>query len=231
MAIQLDEFEIRVLGVLMEKALTQPNSYPMTLNAIQLGANQKQNRDPVVEFGDGEISAAVHRLQRKELVKQAPPSASARANRFEHCVVERLGWDRRQQAVMAELMLRGRQTAGELRARASRMTSIPDLSSVSHILQELANLDPPMVKELTREPGRSVTRFRHLIGAESGTEAAPPPAQPSEYPASPPTPPPFSVSSSGPLPHGGPQAALTERLALLEERVEALERQMRELHP
>jgi len=226
-AIQLDEYEIRVLGVLIEKALTQPNSYPMTLNAILLGANQKQNRDPVVDFTDGQISGAVHRLQHKELVKQAPPAVTARANRYEHCVVEKLGWDRRQQAVMAELMLRGRQTAGELRSRASRMTQIPDLSSVSHILQELSSADPPLVQELTREPGRSVTRFKHLIGAELAAQAQKPPIQSREAPTAPPSRP-FTVDTPAPQPHGGPQAALIERLALLEERVEALERQMRE---
>ena len=92
------------------------------------------------------------------------PSLEARSNRFEHNVVERFHWDRREQAVMAELMLRGRQTAGELRTRASRMTPIPDLPAALAILTALAAYETHFAEELSREPGRSTTRFRHLLG-------------------------------------------------------------------
>lgn len=163
MALTLDDAEQRILGVLMEKCLSQPGSYPLTLNMIVLGANQKQNRDPVVEFPERELARALHSLQTRNLVGQARSAIGARANRFEHRVVEQLGWDRREQAVMAELMLRGRQTVGELRTRASRMTPFSDLASVMATLDVLAGGDTAYVEELEREPGRSTTRFRHLV--------------------------------------------------------------------
>lgn len=112
MALTLDDAEQRILGVLMEKCLSQPGSYPLTLNMIVLGANQKQNRDPVVEFPERELARALHSLQTRNLVGQARSAIGARANRFEHRVVEQLGWDRREQAVMAELLLRGRPDRG-----------------------------------------------------------------------------------------------------------------------
>ena len=162
---KLDPIELRVLGVLIEKSLTQAGSYPLTMNAIVLGANQKQNRDPVLSLSEGEVARALGSLERKQLVAQAPPAPGARANRFQHRVVNELRWDRRDQAIMAELMLRGRQTAGELRTHASRMTSFADIGSVLNTLQELAAREPSFVEELPREPGRSANRWRHLIGA------------------------------------------------------------------
>lgn len=169
MQTSLNEIERRVLGVLMEKALSQPGTYPLTLNAILVGANQKQNREPVVEYQESDIARVVHGLQTRNLVNQAPPVPGARANRFEHNVVEYYHWDRRQQAIMAELLLRGRQTVGELRTRASRLTSFPDLTAAATTIQELSSHDPPFVEELAREPGRSANRFRHLLSAEAET--------------------------------------------------------------
>jgi len=171
----LGEFEIRVLGVMIEKSLTQSSGYPMTVNSITLGANQLQNREPVVSYGESEVSAALRNIIHKGLAVQAPPSSGARAVRFEHRVVEHFHWDRRDQAVMAELMLRGRQTAGELRTHASRMTPLPDLPAVTAILDALKAHDPPFIEELPREPGRSANRFRHLLGA-GGTPTVAPPA-------------------------------------------------------
>ena len=165
----LNEIERRVLGVLMEKALSQPGTYPLTLNAILVGANQKQNREPVVEYQEADIARVVHVLQTRNLVKQAPPVPGARANRFEHNAVEYYHWDRRQQAIMAELLLRGRQTVGELRTRASRLTPFSDLTAAATTMQELSSHDPPFVEELAREPGRSANRFRHLLSAEAET--------------------------------------------------------------
>lgn len=163
----LGAVELRVLGVLMEKAMTTPGSYPMTLNAIVLGANQKQNRDPVSEYTEAEVARALHALILAGLAREAPPQPGARANRFVHNVVEKLHWDPREQALMSELILRGRQTAGELRAHASRMTSFPDMVGVQAILKGLAEDPTPFVKELPREPGRSANRFQHLLGESS----------------------------------------------------------------
>ncbi len=170
MAVELTDSEIRVLGVLVEKSLTQPSSYPLTLNSITLGSNQLQNRDPVVNLAESDVSAALRTLMHKKLVEQAPPSSGARAVRFRHKAPEVFLWDKRQQAVMTELMLRGRQTAGELRSRASRMTPFQDVDSVSVTLQELKTTAPPYVRELPREPGRSANRFRHLLAAAGEAE-------------------------------------------------------------
>jgi uncharacterized protein YceH (UPF0502 family) len=169
-SVVLGEVEIRVLGVLIEKALTSPSAYPMTVNSIVAGANQLQNREPVVGYSESEVSHALRNLEHKGLVTQAATTIGARSVRFEHRVLEKFAWDRREQAVMTELMLRGHQTAGELRTRASRMTSLPDLQAVVGPLEALKNRTPPFVEELPREPGRSANRFRHLLCPESATD-------------------------------------------------------------
>ncbi len=151
----------------------------MTINSIVAGANQLQNRDPVVGYSESEVSAALRNLEHKGLVAQAAFSPGARTVRFEHRAVEQFGWDRRAQAVMAELMLRGRQTAGELRTRASRMTQLPDLQAVVVVIEELRAHDPPWVEEMAREPGRSANRFRHMLGGEAHAAEAEPGAAPS----------------------------------------------------
>jgi uncharacterized protein YceH (UPF0502 family) len=160
----LNDIEQRVLGVLIEKSLTQPDAYPLTFNSLLLGANQKQNRDPVREFTEREISEGLRALELKQLATQAPAAFGARSVRFKHHVVEKFQWDRREQAVMAELMLRGRQTAGELRTHAGRMTPFADLEAVGVTLNALRNREHPVIEELAREPGRSANRFRHLLG-------------------------------------------------------------------
>jgi hypothetical protein len=162
----LTDIELRVLSVLIEKSLTQAGSYPLTMNSLVLGCNQKQNRDPVVEYAEGDVARAVHTLQVKGLIKEAAPAHGARVNRFAHCVLDIFKWDRRQQAVMGELMLRGRQTAGELRTHASRMTPFADLHAVNVVLDELKRGERVFVEELPREPGRSANRFRHLLAEE-----------------------------------------------------------------
>ncbi len=162
--------DLRILGVLIEKALTTPASYPLTINALVTGANQQQNRDPVLSLTEADVTRSLSRLQQYNVVEQAPPSANARSNRYCHCASERFNWDKREQAVMAELLLRGRQTAGELRNRAIRMTSIPDMSAIHAILAGLIDRDLPFIKELQREPGRSTNRFQHLLDEDVHTE-------------------------------------------------------------
>jgi len=219
MSLELDEVTCRLFGVLIEKALTGSGVYPLTLNALLAGANQKQNRDPVMELTEKQVAQGVFRLQRCQLVRQAPPSAGARANRFEHNAVERLKWDRREQAVMAELMLRGRQTLGEIRNRAMRMAPIPDLAAAGAIVAGLQQCDPPWIEELPREPGRSVPRFRHLLlredcGSGEGDVGWVAPAHSGEGSAVEPS---VVVEPQG-------QAGVQSRLSLLEDRVAALER-------
>ena len=157
----------RVFGVLIEKSLCQPAYYPMTLNAITAASNQKQNRDPVMSLSEGEIAKVIHELQEIGLVTLAPPTHGARSNRFAHQAHEQLDWDRPQQALMAELLLRGPQTNGELRTRTGRMSAaFQDLEVVTNVLNDLATRQPPLVVELEREPGQSATRFVHLLCPE-----------------------------------------------------------------
>lgn len=210
---KLGEIELRVLGVLLEKAMTTPGSYPMTLNALVVGANQKQNRDPVTDHSEADVARALHSLILAGLVREAPPPHGARANRFVHNVVEKLHWDPREQALMAELILRGRQTAGELRAHASRMTAFPDMHGVHAILNGLMGGETPFVEELRREPGRSANRYRHLLGegAEVVSPAAlPSPSQEDTYHE--------SVDRSSPA----DVEALLDRVSTLESQVEQL---------
>src|SRR5436190_18836415 len=108
----------RVLGVLMEKALTTPGGYPMTLNSLVTGCNQLTCREPITQLTEGEVGRALHELQtwrEGPLVRQAEGDRTARASRFEHLAEQRFAWDKRQRAIMAELLLRGPQTAGELK--------------------------------------------------------------------------------------------------------------------
>lgn len=170
----LSEAELRVLGVLMEKSLMQPGSYPLTANAITQGSNQKQNRDPIVDYTEAQVLQILQHLESKGLVEHASPASGARVHRFAHRVVDEFRWDRYERAIMAELMLRERQTAGELRTHASRMVSFEDLPAVARTLQALMAHDPPYVEELPREPGRSANRFRHLLSAD---KPAPAPAR------------------------------------------------------
>jgi uncharacterized protein YceH (UPF0502 family) len=226
MAVALNDTELRVLGVLIEKSLTHSNSYPLTLNAIVLGSNQKQNREPVLELTEAEVAGALYSLQQKELVDHAPTAPGARSNRFEHKVLDTLHWDRREQAVMAELMLRGRQTAGELRTRSTRMTPIPDLEAVNAILTGLMERDPPLVEELPREPGRSANRLRHLllgVGALSGVPSAEPGPPPATRPDAEP-----GLAGTGSAP-GDTPPDLAQRVAKLEQQVALLARTVEEL--
>jgi len=153
----------RVLGVLMEKSLATPEYYPMTLNAVVAACSQKSNRNPVVRYSEGDVGRALHELAQMDLVGQADTAHGARANRFEHRVREGMEWNRRHRAVMAELLLRGPQTLGELRTRSARMVPLPDQESVASVLEELANMDPPRVRVFAREPGRSAVRYDHML--------------------------------------------------------------------
>lgn len=159
------ETELRVLGVLIEKSLTQPAYYPMTVNAITNACNQKTNRDPVTDYSEGDVSDALSTLRHKQWISQAEPERNSRSIKFRHCVEDRTDWNAAQRALMAELMLRGPQTIGELRSRASRMTHLGSQDYARDLLSELENREPPVVLEMEREPGKAARRFTHLLGA------------------------------------------------------------------
>jgi len=201
MPMRLSDQEIRVLGVLIEKSLAQAGSYPLTLNSLTLGANQLQNRDPVTTLTETNVLEALRGLQHKKLAVQAPPAAGARVNRFAHLVVDAFHWDRREQALMAELMLRGRQTAGELRTRATRMTPLQDVGSVLTILHGLMSAERTFVEELEREPGKSANRFRHLLGTAADEASAPMEARSK----------PAAAQASDSAPVAGPRSTITSQ--------------------
>lgn len=206
MAIELNANEIRVLGVLIEKAMAVPQSYPMTLNSITAACNQKNNRHPVLTMPEGDVAAAVHTLQQWQLVTIAPPEPGSRSNKFRHEVEKRFGWSTPQKAIMAELMIRGPQTIGELRTNASRMTRLEATDYVREVLAELERMDPPMVRELSRQPGQSATRFAQLLGGPVADNV------PSHA---------GYASTTAPT-HSAPHAPATSRLDELEAEVAAL---------
>ncbi len=174
MTLSLTVVQRRVLGVLIEKALTTPAGYPLTLNSLVAGCNQLSCRDPVMRLSEDEIAKALRELSELQLVSEVPPERGGRVERFRHDVEERLGWNEYKQAIVAELLLRGAQTPGELKTNASRMAPIPDLQCVGMILEAFSTQDPPIVREMPRQPGKSASRYQHLFAPDS--ESASPPA-------------------------------------------------------
>jgi len=158
-----DVVERRTLGVLMEKSATQPDYYPMTLNAIVAACNQKSNRDPVMDLDEDVVWDALSSLIERGLVLRILPPPGARTDKFKHEVASVLSWQSPQRAIMTELMLRGAQTVGELRTRCSRMTAFDNIKAVRTVLDSLENWTPALVHELPRSPGQSAVRFDHLL--------------------------------------------------------------------
>ncbi len=166
---ELSILEIRVLGVLVEKERTVPDAYPLSLNALILGCNQKNNRAPVLQVSEREVQAALDALRPLSLVIE---SSGSRVMRFSHNLGRVLKIDGPAVALLAALMLRGPLTLGELRTNADRLDRFPDLESVEQVLRELAarsaTQDGPLVALLPRAPGEREPRWAHLL---SGTVA------------------------------------------------------------
>ena len=161
----LSLLETRVLGVLVEKEHTVPDTYPLSLNALTLGCNQKNNRHPIIEAREAEVQAVVDALRAHSLVIE---SSGARVTRFSHNVGRVLRVPEQAVALLAVLMLRGPQTAAELRTSTERMHKFADVSSVEAFLDELAGRAPeaggPLVVKLPRAPGERESRWAHLLG-------------------------------------------------------------------
>ncbi|MDX9710854.1 MAG: YceH family protein [Trichloromonas sp.] len=174
MTIQLNQDEVRVLGCFIEKEMTTPEYYPLTLNALTTACNQKSNRDPVVAFDETTVVRALDRLRHLGLAMQA--GDGGRVPRYKHALSVKLYLEPEELAVLAELMLRGPQTLGELRARADRMHSLKNLEEVEVILKHLAERKEPLVMQLPRQPGRKECRYAHLLAGvpEIGDEPAAP---------------------------------------------------------
>jgi hypothetical protein len=156
----LTPLEARVLGCLMEKQRTTPDVYPLTLNALVQACTQKTSRNPVMRLEIGEVGQTVNRLRDRGLIHA---SLSGRAERYDHKMASNYHLNRDEQALMCALMLRGPQTAGELRTNAGRMAEFADLQAVEQTLTGLAAREPPLVTRLPRLPGKREERFGHLL--------------------------------------------------------------------
>lgn len=164
----LSLLETRILGTLVEKQRTVPDTYPLSVNALQAGCNQKTSRLPVIETNEGEILVALDTLKDYGLVREV---SGSRVSRFEHQLEKVLGVPTQASALLTVLMLRGPQTAGELRLNCERLHRFADISSVEAFLEELvARPDGPLVLELPRLPGARENRWMHLLGGQPGIE-------------------------------------------------------------
>lgn len=158
----INEIEARVLGSLVEKQLTTPEYYPLTLNSLVAACNQKSNRDPVMSLGESEVLAAVDSMRDKNLVYLFHGSTS-RTVKYKHMLPSVYELDEAGTAVITLLLLRGPQTAGELRGRADRLHEFGAISEVQETLDALARRDDPLVVKLERQPGQKEARYAHLL--------------------------------------------------------------------
>ncbi len=175
MRIELDPLEARVIGSLIEKQITTPDQYPLSLNALVSACNQKSNREPVMSLDEPAVQRALDALSRRHLVLERSGFGS-RVPKYQHlfCNTEygSLKFSPRELAIVCELLLRGPQTPGELRSRASRMAPFTDVSEVEAALQSLLERESgPLVARLAREPGRRESRYVHLFGGEPPPQA------------------------------------------------------------
>jgi len=199
----LSLLETRVLGVLAEKQRTVPDSYPLTLNTLVTGCNQKSSRDPVIEASEAEVQAALDRLRGLSLIVE---SSGSRVLRYAHNIERVLRIPSQSVALLAILMLRGPQTAGELRSNSERLHRFADISSVESFLAELSERAAgALVQELPRQPGARENRWTHLLSGAPAIES---------FPA--------SGSSGGGDMTTGEIAALKANVARLEAEVEEL---------
>ena len=162
MSTTINEIEARVLGSLAEKQLTTPEYYPLTLNALMAACNQKSNRDPVMSLGESEILAAIDSLREKNLVYLYYGSTS-RTVKYKHMMPQIFELEPEGIAVMTLLLLRGPQTAGEIRGRADRLHEFGGIGKVQQALDELAARPEPLVTKLDRQPGQKEQRYAHLL--------------------------------------------------------------------
>jgi uncharacterized protein YceH (UPF0502 family) len=207
--IQLNQLEVRVLGSLMEKEITTPDYYPLSLNALVNACNQKSNRDPVMDVDESAVREALYSLGEKRLAGPVS-SAESRVTKYEHRMQEVFNFTRRESAIICVLLLRGPQTPGELRGRTERLFSFDDLADVQSTLQRLVQHDPPLAKMLARQPGTKEARYLHLLAgdAEAGD-----------------TPQPSAAAGSGGLTGSEQISMLEEAVARLEQELAALKKE------
>jgi uncharacterized protein YceH (UPF0502 family) len=211
--LELSDVEVRVLGSLVEKDITTPDYYPLSLNALVNACNQKNNRDPILALAEDQVREALDSLAKKRLAGPAS-GADSRVTKYEHRLQEAFNFDRRQTALLCVLFLRGPQTPGELRGRSERMYRFETLEDVQSVLERLIDREPPLVRMLARQPGTKESRYRHLFSHRTSDDAllAPP-------------------SPAAPFPGGRLEekvAALEHEVASLRQEIEELRRELRE---
>ena len=207
MPLILTEIETRVLGSLIEKDITTPDYYPLSLNALVNACNQKNNREPVMTLDEATVRDALSTLQEKRLAGPAS-GADSRVTKYEHRLQEAFNFDRREIAIVCVLLLRGAQTPGELRGRTDRMYYFEALDDVVSTLDRLAHREPPLAAVLPRQPGTKESRYMHLFSGEAPAAAD-------------------VARASTPMTLSGGSTA--ERVAKLEEEVAALRAELSEV--
>lgn len=165
MTILLNDVQVRVLGSLVEKDITTPDYYPLSLNALINACNQKNNREPVMALDEAAVRDALSGLQEQRLAGPAG-GADSRVTKYEHRLQEVFNFTRGEIAVLCVLLLRGPQTPGELRGRTERMHRFEDLDQVQAALQRLMQREPPLAKVLPRQPGTKESRYAHLLAGD-----------------------------------------------------------------
>jgi len=168
----LSDVEARVLGCLVEKEITTPEYYPLSLNALVHACNQKSNREPLMNVEEDTVRQALRALSEQALTRSA--SGDSRVAKYEHRLADTFNFTRPETAILCELLLRGPQTPGELRSRAERMHPFEDLSVVQSTLKHLMERNPPLVKLLPRQPGNKEARYAHLLSGDVEVREAPP---------------------------------------------------------
>jgi uncharacterized protein YceH (UPF0502 family) len=214
--------EVRVLGSLLEKQRTTPDMYPLTLNALRLACNQSTSRDPVVDYDNGVIRDALHRLERRGFARLASGQGS-RAPKFRHLLAEALPMGEDEQAVMCVLMLRGPQTPGELKQRTERMHQFTGLDALHDTLARL--IERGLAARLERRPGQKEERYTQLLEEFPGANSEG--AQDTHAPAVAETT--HELRSSPPPEHSVAPGSLAELVAALSERIASLEREVADL--
>jgi uncharacterized protein YceH (UPF0502 family) len=219
MRIELTPLEARVIGCLVEKEITTPDQYPLSLNALVTACNQKSNRDPVLELDPRAVQDTVDGLMKKHLVTDRSGGVGGRVTRYRHrfCNTQfsQLSLSAGELAILCELLLRGPQTPGELRSRASRMAPFADVHQVESALESLAGREEALVAQLPREPGKRESRWLQLFTGDA-----------------PPVPLTHSVDTEGEqLTEPGRLAALEARVTELEQEIERLQARLGVLQP
>jgi hypothetical protein len=223
MNIELSAQEARVLGCLVEKQITTPEQYPLSLNALANACNQKSNRDPVLDLSEQQVQALIDALSRKHLVIERSGFGSRvpkYQQRFCNTEFSVLQFTPQERAIVCELLLRGAQTPGELRSRAARMAEFTDVTQVESALQALASRESgPLVRKLAREPGRRDSRYAHLFSGPVADADADDDARADDARAE-------DARAEDAAPALEPHSPVLERLALLEEQVKALQEEV-----